>query len=233
MNKPKSFTMVPIKRTDVFQTVIERITLLIEQNLSPGDRLPSERELAESLGVSRTSIRQALKVLESMRKVETKIGSGTYVINHSSNDTTDAVLGFSDVEISKDFLRKLIKARVAIERAVFEECFDKMNATHLQDLRQLLHENTQELKTEGNNEGETIDLSFESKIAEIGKNEILIALQQQIHQLWIISWRKYGYVPEENMVLHKEHLEILDAIEQGNKQRTIELIEDHVYKNID
>jgi GntR family transcriptional repressor for pyruvate dehydrogenase complex len=83
----QKFSMLPIKRTDVFQEVISRMDSMIAKGqYKPGDRFPSERELADTLEVSRTSVRQALKVLEAAGKVETKIGSGTYVREHTERD---------------------------------------------------------------------------------------------------------------------------------------------------
>lgn len=80
MPDKNKFTMIPIKRTDVFQTIIQHITNFLDsKQIKPGERLPSERELASMLNVSRTSVRQALKVLESSGRIETRVGSGTFL----------------------------------------------------------------------------------------------------------------------------------------------------------
>lgn len=230
MNSNKSFSMVPIKRTDVFQTIIQRITELIEQQPQPGDRLPSERELSESLGVSRTSIRQALKVLEAAGKVETRVGSGTYVTDNVTHDAN--ILSLIRTGVSKEFIKSLIVARSGIERTIFEECYEKFTPENIQELRDLLQEHEQEVNYDMDHEDGGLDLSFEAKVAEINGNDILIKLQQQIHQLWVQAWREYGFAPERKELLHQEHLEILQAFEQGNKDRVIELIVQHVDKNI-
>lgn len=73
---------VTVKLISVFKQLIS------EGTLSPGDRLPAERELATSFGVSRNSLRQALKVLEIMGVISQRVGDGTYL-----NSSAEAILG--------------------------------------------------------------------------------------------------------------------------------------------
>src|SRR5580658_11341292 len=68
-----------IRRNKVYEEVAQQIERLILKKLHPGDKLPSERELAELLKVSRSSIRDAIRGLELMGMVEPRHGSGTIV----------------------------------------------------------------------------------------------------------------------------------------------------------
>lgn len=233
MNTPKPFTMVPIQRTDVFQTLIAKINQLIEEAMHPGDRLPSERELADSLGVSRTSIRQVLKVLESAGKLETRVGSGTYITQKGPLNEIPLARRFTDTAIDKAFISQLIVARIAIETAVFTDSFDKITAAHTEELAALLQENANELASKSHSEEEGMDLSFESKVAAFGQNQILMNMQQQIHHLWMQSWQKFGHVPDQRSILHQEHLDILAAIKRKDKLQTIALITRHVDREIE
>ena len=66
----------PVRHRRTFEEILDQFEQAITSgNLSPGDRLPSERELASRLGVSRTSVREALRVLEALRIVEVKSGA--------------------------------------------------------------------------------------------------------------------------------------------------------------
>jgi len=70
----------PVRKTRVYEEVAAQIQRLIaEGRLQPGDHLPPERELAERLGVSRTSVRDAIRVLELMGLLEPRQGEGTVV----------------------------------------------------------------------------------------------------------------------------------------------------------
>jgi GntR family transcriptional repressor for pyruvate dehydrogenase complex len=75
------FRKVKIER--VYQKVIEQIGEMIKNGyLKKGDKLPPERELVEQLGVSRTSIREALRVLEILGVIESRQGEGNFITNH-------------------------------------------------------------------------------------------------------------------------------------------------------
>src|SRR5580658_9268450 len=74
-----------VRRNKVYEEVARQIERLILKKLQPGDKLPSERELAEMLQVSRSSIRDAIRGLELMGLVEPRQGAGTIVREVSSD----------------------------------------------------------------------------------------------------------------------------------------------------
>lgn len=239
MAAKEKFTMVPIKRTDVFQTIVQQLNHFIYSgDLKTGQRLPSERELAESLGVSRTSIRQALKVIEASGKIETRVGSGTFITGQQPAQETPVAQSLLpsllDMPVDVIFLRNLIAARSAIETAVFKEYSKQVTPEGIEMLKALLDENKAEF-TQLTEDGDTaaLDLSFEAKAAELLGNPVLLALQQQIHQLWTYAWNRYGYVPESCDTLHKEHLQILAALAEKSSSRVEKLITHHVNKSLD
>ena len=70
----------PITKTRLSEAAIEQIKeLIVSENLEPGSKLPSERDLVEALGVGRSSIREALRILEIMGLVEVLPGKGAFV----------------------------------------------------------------------------------------------------------------------------------------------------------
>jgi GntR family transcriptional repressor for pyruvate dehydrogenase complex len=227
----QKFSMLPIKRTDVFQEIISRIDSMIANGqYKPGDRFPSERELAETMKVSRTSVRQALKVLEAAGKIETRIGSGTYVLENSErgNDLRRIL----PAAVDKVFLEQLIAARAGIERTIFEECCDRIDDAGLAELYSLIAENARDFVETELDENGGLDLSFESKVAELVGNPILFRIQQEVHQVWVLAWNAYGRISENKKILHAEHLELLAAMERRDKERISRLIVAHVNKDV-
>lgn len=76
----KNVGVSKIKHVSVSEEVVKQILNLVENHVyEPGDLMPTEREFAEMFGVSRASVREALRVLQSMEVVEKKVGSGTYL----------------------------------------------------------------------------------------------------------------------------------------------------------
>lgn len=231
MTATVKFSMVPIKRTDIFQTVVQQLTNLLDSGqLHPGDRLPSERELSDALQVSRSSIRQGLKVLEASGRLETRVGSGTYV-TYPKDDPEKDINSLLKNGVTLAFIKQLVVARTAIERAVFEEYSKIAKFDGIIQLRALIEENASDVADE--DEGVALDLSFEAKVAELTQNIVLIRLQQQVHQMWTTAWRQYGFVPAEKKVLHEEHLQILAALAAKDTQRVVALIQGHIDKDVE
>ena len=72
-----------LKKESILQTVINRLTDAIKNGeLKPGDKMPPEIELAESLGVARSSVREAIKILSYLGVLESRRAEGTFIRNH-------------------------------------------------------------------------------------------------------------------------------------------------------
>ena len=79
----------------VYQEVIRELQRYIEvNNLNAGDRLPSERELAEKLNAGRSSVREALRALELIGLIETRHGEGTFLRAYRSYQTVELLSSF-------------------------------------------------------------------------------------------------------------------------------------------
>lgn len=99
--------------------VMEQIRdALLQGQLKPGDRMPSELELAEQCGVSRGSVRQAMKSLETLGILTIRPGDGTY-INTSMSERCFNPLAFT-LLISNPSIKEMADARYALERDIFE-----------------------------------------------------------------------------------------------------------------
>ena len=70
----------PIRRVRLYENAVDQIqTLILRKKYTPGDRLPSERSLAQQFHISRHSLREALRILDVMGLIEIKVGDGIYV----------------------------------------------------------------------------------------------------------------------------------------------------------
>ena len=117
-----------------YEEIASQIRTHIEVNcLEAGSRLPTEREFAESFGVSRATIRQAEAQLQALGVVEVKTGSGAYVVGHASA-SDDALPEMTALELTE--ARSLLEAGAAAlaavhitdgELAKLEECIAVMN----------------------------------------------------------------------------------------------------------
>ena len=90
-----------LRRDKLYQQVADQIQeLILTDSLRPGDRLPAERELAERMGVSRTVVREAFRVLCDRGLVKVKSGCGTYVQELSHKDAAASIELFPGSPVS-------------------------------------------------------------------------------------------------------------------------------------
>jgi DNA-binding FadR family transcriptional regulator len=125
------------------QTLPEQLASQIEEliqnsSLSPGSRLPGERELAQKYSLSRSVIREAIGILHARGLVEARPGKGTFVTHLDLNDSVDAIsrcLKFSTPPVSGDNLAEL---RLAIEPAAAAAAALNAQSDDIKELRSIL-----------------------------------------------------------------------------------------------
>lgn len=216
--------LVPIKRVDVFRSVLEQLKGMIQGDMQPGDRLPSDRDLAQSLGVSRPIVRQALKVLEGLGLVATKHGSGTYVTEPLMIAAEQLLHGVPPEDRTFEMLTPV---RRAIETEIIRLAFLNRNETNIE----LLEETLRSTAPAASGSGRTtagLDLSFEKCLGRICGNPLLQHLQEAVHELWLQMEVSLGVVPDNRDVLHAEHAQILERYRAGDLEGMIEAYVNHL-----
>ncbi|HHV64244.1 MAG TPA: FadR family transcriptional regulator [Peptococcaceae bacterium] len=219
----------PVKTKRIYEEIVEQIRMLIsEGQLKAGDRLPSERDLAERLQVSRASVREALSALEMMGLLEIRSGEGTY-IKQVNIDSLVAPLAWV-LSMEKDTVLELLEVRKILETQAAMLAAVRAEAEELNDMREALEEMKMDLKT--GRLGDTPDLNFHYAIARGTKNKILIRLMNAIsdtmHQTLKTSRAKLYEsegIPER---LYHEHAEIYQAIEARSPQEACKLMLAHL-----
>jgi DNA-binding FadR family transcriptional regulator len=156
----------------LYRVVSSRIEALIrEENIKPGERLPAERDLATKLGVSRTSLREALIALELGGVVEVRGGSGVYVSEQAAPKTTRPAAGPGPFEVLA--ARRVIEVEVAALAA--------KNATPAAVDAILVAVEQMEQNQDNLGENESADRDFHLAIARAAGNSALVGV---IEYLW-------------------------------------------------
>lgn len=155
----------PVETRRLYQQIADQIRLLIDGGeFQSGSRLPAERELAQRLGVSRPSLREALIALEIDGSVEIRMGSGVYVSTEPYQPTSQTKsLGESPSE--------LMQARAALEGATIMLATSRMTSEALETLRQIL--DTMRSDIEAGRKPLDQDRQFHITIAEQSGNSVL------------------------------------------------------------
>lgn len=128
-----AFTVQPIQATRTFEAAIEHLTEAIEHaRLRCGDRLPSEGDLAAALGISKPTLRQALRVLEHSGLLTVRRGKGGGIV--VASDLVPAVAISSAVALAEGAAIDVLRARRVLERAVTLEAARAATADDLAEL---------------------------------------------------------------------------------------------------
>lgn len=149
---------------------IER--MIMDQQLSPGDKMPAERELAAQLEVSRVSIRQALKELESRGLIQRTPGRGTIVLDPSSSTRNSAYLSESLHSTESDIFN-IIELRKIHEPGIASLAAIRSTRRDISQLENLLAKMTPSLTIE---EYAALDRVFHLTLAHYTHNPLLISL---------------------------------------------------------
>ena len=168
-----------IKTPKVYDQVIEEIKNKIKNGeIKKGDKLPSEREMAESLGVSRTSVREALRALEVIGLVESRQGAGNYIRTNFNNSL------FEPLSIMFMLQESSPKEMYDLRETLELQCA-KLSAKNIED-------NELELLTaildrmyvaESEEESLELDIKFHYLLAKTSRNVLLINVVEVISQL--------------------------------------------------
>jgi GntR family transcriptional repressor for pyruvate dehydrogenase complex len=216
------FGLDPIRKIDVFRAVLGQLQDVVAR-MQPGERLGSERELAERLNVSRVSVREALRALESMGKVEIRRNSGTFI---AERQLGQPLLIDAPAEVDAGYIHQLSAAREALECAIVRAVTSHPDGD-LSEARAVLDTAGRELAGKATAPG-SLDLRFENALSRVCGNPVLAGLQRAVHEMWIDAWVRLGGAVADAPRLHDEHQRILAAMEAGDADTAARLMAEHV-----
>src|ERR1017187_3745309 len=107
-------SVTPIERTKLTVSVFEQLlSYVVRGSWKPGDRIPPERELCQQLGIARTSLREALKAMELVGMLDSRVGDGTFVCPRSEFLSRPLLWAFTGTDHEE--LQEIMEARTIIE----------------------------------------------------------------------------------------------------------------------
>ena len=163
----------PLHRRKVSQALIDRLLSMISEGFwNPGDRLPPQRELASSLDVGLSTLREALQSLQAMGVLELRHGDGTYLAESPSHDLYSYMFNISRA-MGKPDLEMLFEARGVLETGFAYYAAERANDEQIDDLFMILDQQLANIKNNNRELTYELDLAFHKKIAEIANNEFL------------------------------------------------------------
>jgi len=214
-----------LDKKNVPQQIVNQIQEHIAaQKLKTGDQLPSERELAAQLNVSRSALREALKILVSIEILEVNHGRGTFVREPQLRPLTDLSLVENDVKTM--LMRQAIEARALIDIEVTRLAAINATADDIDELAEYLVMSQIEPMRSKRKYGH--DLGFEKIIAKAAKNIYLIEVQKTAHSFFEEAWNSGGFIPRKAEERNVQHKEIVEAIKRKEPDLAVKLMKKHM-----
>ncbi|MBM3471123.1 MAG: FadR family transcriptional regulator [Armatimonadetes bacterium] len=211
----------PVRRTKIYEEVAARILRLIsEGRLEPGDKLPPERELAAALGVSRTSIRDAIRTLEATGLLEPRQGHGTVIRELSAAGLVAPIA--SALGMRPDLVPDVMAFRKMIEPTLARQAAVSATPDEVRQLEAILVDQT--VRVEAGGLGVEEGGAFHGLIARAARNQVAgVVVELLLHLLRSdreLALRARGR-PRQSLRGHRAILEAIRRRDGGTAEQAM------------
>ena len=227
-----SFKATKIKRNKIFQLIVEQIQeAILRGELKPQDRLPSEMKLSQMFSASRSSVREALRILEQKGLISIKRGAlGGAVVRRM--DTTQVTEGFTLLLKYKHVrFDQMAEFREVLEGGLTALAAQRVDDTALARLKSILQK-AREVLDHSKEDWRAFydqDIAFHVELAKITKNPVFTSVLCMLHQDILGADDKFAVYDHELMKQNYTDLaNIITALEKKDSQEASRLAREHV-----
>lgn len=218
----------PVRPARASHDIVQQIKNQVFTGRIPaGNRLPSENELCETFGVSRTTVRDALRVLESQGFVEIKVGAGggAFVTEPRHETVTESLSNM--LKMQNVDIEQLAEARLVIETSIVALAAKRATAKDLATIEEAIAE-----ARAGQNSGDPHftphSVSFHVALAQAAKNQVLLFTVNSFRSLFYETIEKLVPDPDMQARAIDDHQKILDAIKERNAEKAERIMRAHL-----
>jgi DNA-binding FadR family transcriptional regulator len=185
---------------------------VVENGFKPGDALPAESELARQLGVSRTSVREAVKALETIGILESRRGSGVYVGAFSFDPLLESLP--YGLMLDSRAMYELLDLRCTLEVALAARIIERRTPEQLADLTEVL--GAFRAAAAAGAPLEVPDRAFHQTLARNLGNRVLVSLIDVFWRTFHRAAQSIDLVNVDPMSTYRDHVAIYEAIAAGD-----------------
>ena len=222
---PEQYTFSNVKRISTVERIVENLINLIKtRRLQVGDKLPSERQLCEMIGVSRPILREALKALQVMNIIDIRQGAGAYVKSLEPEDVVEHL----DIvfHLDSSLYHDLYEARRMLEAAIAG-----MAAKNIGDKEiSAIEENIRQAAACIDDEQIFLerDLELHEMIMKAAGNRVIPVFMQSINRLSLLLRKKSNAQPYIRQNTMQDHELIINALKSRNPVEAAWAMEQHI-----
>lgn len=214
-----------VRKTRVSEEIIGQVRDLITSGrLKVGDRLPAERELAKILQVGRSTVREAIRALESLGILQARPGEGTFLVSNPSETKTDPITASAFKTWENQ--HKLFEVRMVIEPDLAALAARRASPEQIAKMREILRE--QETSVKRGDIGMKADTAFHFLLAEATGNEILLRIMDSLMHLLHETREASLHVSGRSAISLKQHKMIVRAIEARDPTAAERRMREHI-----
>ncbi len=218
----------PIQTERIYQKIVEQIrAMLTDGQIGPGDRLPSEREIAEQMGVSRAAVREAFSALEMTGLIEVRPGEGSFV---KSGDILTPFALLQAMAVDEALAAEMFEIRRSLEGEAAWLAAQRRTEEDLRSIRYWLEQMGQDLSHYSH--GEVADWEFHLAVAAASHNGLLLRVMHQLSEAMrrtvSTARRRLWSIPGMPQQLLQEHVAVYAAIEAQDRSEARKRMAAHV-----
>jgi DNA-binding FadR family transcriptional regulator len=229
---PRTAVPLPVRRIrKAYEQVADQIQeMVLTGVLGRGDRLPSESMLAKQYGVSRATVREALRLLSAQNLIHTAKGaSGGSFVTLPSIDNVSGTLSSNIgllTEAHDVTLEEFLEARELIEVPAAQFAAERANALDIEHIHAAIPGHGDQLNTEQNF---TYNRDFHSTIVDTCKNTLLMISARPVFSVLQTNLARSVLTDEFHEEIRRHHVEIADAVSSRDGERSAALMRDHLH----
>jgi len=210
------------------EMIVDQIRLLIRDgHLKPGDRLPAERELGDRFGVSRVTVREALRGLEANGMVTIKVGArgGAFVTAPTSARVGEGIIDLLSMSGLTD--REITEARQVFELGIIPLVCERATEEDITDLLQICDRG--DAAAEQGSYPMELSAEFHTRVARASHNAAIAMLAESFHGPTLLSLRhvQEGH-PEMGIRGNREHRQFVMAVKKGDIEKATSVMRTHL-----
>jgi len=218
----------PIRTERIYQKIVDQIrTMLTEGVLKPGDRLPSEREIADQMGVSRAAVREAFSALEMTGLIEVRPGEGSFV---KSGDILTSFSLLQAMAVDEEQAGEMFEIRRSLEGESAWLAAQRRTDEDLKNIRHWLEQMGKDFSHFSH--GEVADWEFHLAVAAASHNGLLLKVMHQLadamRRTVSTARRRLWAIPGMPQRLWEEHAAVYQAIEAQDRNQARKRMAYHV-----
>jgi GntR family transcriptional regulator, transcriptional repressor for pyruvate dehydrogenase complex len=220
--------LLKVEKISIIDQVIQQLeTSITSGEYTVGQKMPSEVELCRTLGVGRSTVREAYRMLQAFGMIELRPGKGAFVNAAVRNSSTNEAIRDWFIE-KKAELSDLMEVRMAVEPLAVKLAIKKGTREQIEHISALNKKFQEAAKRLNVVELVELDENFHTAIVEASNNALLIKINQLIAETFK-AYRTRSFAVSENVEHASDpHNSILDAILQKNEAMGIQAMNDHL-----